>query len=145
MQNVLKLLLPGLIPSWEFFKAVEPSPRVHWRVLHHLNGAAPAWQEYQPRPNRISLGTVIFRLFWNPRWNEALYLVSLAERLTLDPTAHSTDEIQRHLLAEAVSTGKHPHDAYLQFQLAFVCEEDRGIVQTITHISDPCLIRDIAL
>jgi len=33
------------------------------------------------------------RMFWNPSWNESLFLVSCAERLLQNPTPHSEDEI----------------------------------------------------
>jgi len=32
MLRTLQLLLPALIPSWEFFKAVAPSPRIEYWI-----------------------------------------------------------------------------------------------------------------
>jgi len=146
MVNAFKLLLPGLIPSWEFFKSVEPSPRVQWRLLADPDEDGTDWQEFRPRPAQISPFTMLLRLFWNPTWNESLYMVSLAERLMLNPTSHSVHEIQRRLAAEldrSLPLSQGP--PYLQFRIVFVSRNDEGLVQTITYVGDPCLFDDIAL
>ena len=82
MKRLLLLLLPALIPSWRFFKTVEPSPRVQWTLVQD---GERKWQEFNPRPEVVSFGRMLRRMVWNPRWNEALFLVSLAERQTIDP------------------------------------------------------------
>ena len=138
MVHLLKLLLPGLIPSWQFFKAVEASPRVQWRFPVKPDDPDTNWQEFRPRPAHVSLPVMLGRLFWNPRWNETLYLVSLSERMMLNPTAHSADEIKKHLIAEIERTlpiDQRPD--YLQFRLVFVCRDEAGLTQTATYISDP--------
>ena len=145
MVHALKLLLPALIPSWEFFKAVEPSPRVQWRMLSSPKDQAPPWQEFRPRPAKLSVFATIGRLFWNPVWNESLFMVSLAERLMLNPTAHSADEIRYRLAAEIDRTVPgEKHRKYLQFQLIFVSRDENGLTQTITHVAAHCLMNDIA-
>ncbi len=40
------------------------------------------------------------RLVWNAHWNEALFVVSCAERLVANPTAHSENEIFRRIAAD---------------------------------------------
>ena len=37
MFNVLKLLIPALLPSWNFFDYITPSPRIQFTLLKHEN------------------------------------------------------------------------------------------------------------
>lgn len=145
MFRILMLLLPGLIPSWKFFKAVEPSPRVQWRLLADPQQTGDDWRDFRPRPKHISIATILRRMLWNPRWNEALYMVSLAERLTLNPTPHSTEQIFLRLRDEIDRTlpdASRLH--FLQFRLVFVHREGEDLVREITHLSDPRGLQDIA-
>jgi hypothetical protein len=102
MLKTISLILPVLIPSWRFFKAVEPSPRVQWAA----DGGA--WHDYRPRPERIALARIVRRLVWNPDWNEALYMVSLAERLTLAPDDQTLTEIWIRLGRDICDQGTAP-------------------------------------
>ncbi|MCJ8309164.1 MAG: hypothetical protein HRU27_10270 [Rhizobiaceae bacterium] len=74
-------------------------------------------------------------MFWNPRWNETLYLVSLSERLTLEPTEHSEREIKT-LLARHLHMVE-PGIERLQFRLVFVRREGGDLIEEITHLSEP--------
>jgi hypothetical protein len=134
--QTLKLLLPALIPSWRFFHTIAPSPRIEFTLLHTAHEASGGWQEFRPRPARLSVGAMLMRLFWNPRWNESLYLVSCAERLMTHPTEHSVREIRDRIEAElarnAIDAGAAP---YLQFRLVFVSWEGAQIQRHITYIS----------
>lgn len=144
MIRALRLLLPALIPSWAFFKAVEPSPRVQWRLLSAPNDTAPTWQEFRPRPAQISPLTILIRLIWNPKWNESLYVVSLSERLMITPTEHSVAEILRCLAGEVRRSDlPHDHAPFVQFQIVFVARDQTGISETITYIGEPCLLEAI--
>ncbi len=98
MIALFKLMLPALVPSWRFFKSVQPSPRVFWQSD---NGP---WQAFRPSPPRVTLLEMVLRLFWNAGWNEGLYAVSLAERLNEDPTPHAEDELFR-LIASQCAVG----------------------------------------
>ena len=135
MASVLSLLLPALIPSWRFFKSVEPSPRVQWRLVPP---GADDWVEYRPRPKSVSVYKMLRRLVWNPRWNECLFMVSLAERLMHSPTQHSVDESSRRLVEELFAT-QHNIGANqkLQFRLVFICRDGKDLVQSDLYISDP--------
>ena len=91
--RVLLLLLPALIPSWRFFRAVAASPRVErWEQ--------GCWRDARPRPAEIGLGRMLRRLFWNPRWNEALFLVSLAERVVEQGSERAARELLRRAAPE---------------------------------------------
>ena len=138
MVRLFFLLLPGLIPSWEFFKAIEPSPRVQWRLFCAPLGDGEGWNEFRPRPQRLSVLTILRRLFWNPRWNDSLYLVSLSERLMLNPTAHSVDEIFDRLnyyISPPDPVADRPLN--LQFRLIFVRRDGEQITEDITYMSEP--------
>lgn len=146
MLNLIKLLLPALMPSWRFFKAVEPSPRVEWALLEHPAAAASSWQEFRPRPQHLSVFAMARRMLWNPRWNESLFLVSCAERLTLAPSEHSRQEILRRIHAELE---RNPPPGrrlpYLQFRLVFIDRgEDGCLVKAVTFLSEPQLISGAA-
>ncbi|MEM9341792.1 MAG: hypothetical protein AAGA87_01980 [Pseudomonadota bacterium] len=112
-----KLVLPVLIPSWRFFKAIEPSPRVQWAMASD----SPVWLEFRPRPFRVSRLEMIRRLFWNPDWNDTLFVVSCAERIQENPTEHNIAEIKRRI-SEDVSQGA------FQFRLVFVHRDGEDIV-----------------
>lgn len=91
MANLLRfpaLLLPALVPSWRFFDRVTASPRLEYRWVG-ADGAqdvasepsVQAWLPFRPRPAQRGGLAMLVSLFWNPQWNEDLFLVSLCERL----------------------------------------------------------------
>ncbi|UWQ42969.1 hypothetical protein K3718_07745 [Leisingera aquaemixtae] len=142
MLTLFKLLLPALMPSWRFFKSVDPSPRVEWRLLASPSAAPAPWQEFRPRPQRLSPQAVAGRMLWNARWNESLFLVSCAERLTLAPTEHSLREILRRIAAE-LQRAQPPGalQPYLQFRLVFLDRgEDGQLIKAVTYQSEPYLM-----
>lgn len=120
MLQTLKLLLPALVPSWRFFDAVAPSPRIEIALLETEQSVATQWQVFRPRPAHLSLGSMIKRLFWNPEGNESLFLISCAERLMEHPTDHSVAEIHKRL-ETGITT------PYFQFRLVFVNRRDKDI------------------
>lgn len=146
MLTLFKLLLPALMPSWRFFKSVDPSPRVEWRMLASASGPPMQWQEFRPRPQRLSPLAMAGRMLWNARWNESLFLVSCAERLTLAPTAHSRQEILRRIAADLQRAL--PPGAllpYLQFRLVFLDRsEDGRLVKAVTYQSEPHLMAGLS-
>ncbi|MBI1492054.1 hypothetical protein [Halocynthiibacter styelae] len=126
LTDTLRLTLPALIPSWRFFKAVQPSPRIEWRspdLDEH-------WQAFRPRPTHLSPITILQRMIWNPRWNETLFMVSCSERLTAEVTDHSIGEILKPLRQDM------PHKATtLQFRLKFIDRIDGTLQEQITFTS----------
>lgn len=133
MLHLLSLLLPALIPSWRFFKSVDPSPRIEYALMTALT-EAPLWQEFRPRPPRLGLLQMAARLFWNPRWNEELFMVACAERLMVNPTHHSHLELLSRIAAEVTSTGG---PAYLQFRLIFVERQGRVVRRSLCYLAAP--------
>ncbi len=77
MMKALKLFLPALFPSWRFFDVIAPSPRIDLAMIDHPEAACDVWRECRPRPARIRMRDIPGRLFWNPAWNESLYLATV--------------------------------------------------------------------
>ena len=115
MLALLRLYLPVLFPSWRFFKEIEPSARVEYRV-----GSGP-WSPATARPRRVGPLAMLGRLFWNPHWNETLYLVSCAERLVSEPTDHAAAEIRARVARRERVSGR------LGFRLVFHDRNGRSV------------------
>jgi len=134
--HTLKLLVPAVIPSWRFFDTIAPSPRIEFALLETAQQAPVSWQEFRPRSARLSVGSMLKRLLWNPRWNETLFLVSCAERLMSNPTEHSSREILNRIKAELdQETGTAARPPYLQFRLVFLSRHDGEILKHILYTS----------
>lgn len=134
MLHLLRLLLPALIPSWRFFDTIGPSPRIEFLLLQAPHETRSDWQEFRPRPARLSVGEILKRLFWNPEWNESLFLVRCAERLMECPTDFEVQEITRHIQAD-----RSRHDAvatpYFQFRVVVLSRKGRELRQEIVFLS----------
>lgn len=138
MLRALKLLAPALIPSWKFFDVIAPSPRIQYALLAAQTDDPDDWREFRPRPASLSPAAMLVRLFWNPRWNESLYLVSCAERLIDEPTAHAEDQIHARIavdLAQAPNADDLP--PWLVFRLLFLRDEAGAVVGEVLHQSVP--------
>ncbi len=118
MANPFSLLAPALIPSWNFFDVIAASPRVQYALADTREATLEDWDEFRPRPQRMSPAVMLGRLVWNPRWNESLYLVSCAERLVEEPTAHAENEIFRRIAADLA--GCPDARPWLSFRLQFI-------------------------
>lgn len=116
----LKLLLPALIPSWNFFDTISPSPRIEYSLLSSENEKSLNWIEFRPKPSHISLNNMFKRLFWNPKWNESLFLTSCAERILENHTLHSENEILRRIERDLVLRKEQATETHLQFRLLFI-------------------------
>lgn len=138
MLRNLTLLLPALVPSWRFFDVIAPSPRIEYRLLRGPDDPADEWREFRPRPAQVSPLLMIARLFWNPDWNESLFLVSCAERLLDAPTDHSCDEIVRRIGAQLLRDGVDAkHVPYLQFRLVLIGRDGAALTREIAFMSPP--------
>lgn len=146
MLRPLALLLPALIPSWRFFDVIAPSPRIEFATLASPDSAA-VWQAFRPRPARVALSTMLVRLFWNPRWNESLFLVSCAERLVDQPTQHSQDEIFQRIASDLRDRLEGDPEAapWLTFRLVFLQRQGVQIVGEERFRAAPRRWADIAV
>lgn len=145
MPNPLKLLLPALIPSWNFFDVIAPSPRLEYALLRSIGDASGDWRAFRPRPERVPPLTLLMRLVWNPRWNETLFLVSCAERLTDEPTPHSEDEIFKRVAADLARDPEDPARPWLCFRLVFVSRENDALVSEVLFQPAPRRLAEIAV
>jgi hypothetical protein len=135
MAKTLSLILPVLIPSWRFFKAIEPSPRVQWALLCDCEVAPITWHEFRPRPSAVTPLQMALRLFWNPDWNDALFVVSCAERIQQQPNVHSINEIMRRIQLDIGKKRIDATDRLLQFRLIFVHREETALVEEVVFLS----------
>lgn len=135
MWKTISLIVPVLVPSWRFFKTIEPSPRVQWALFN--DGDVPfRWQEFRPRPQKVTVLQMVYRLFWNPYWNETLFVVSCAERIQNGATDHGIDEIKQRILTELEQRQIETKDKVLQFRLVSVCRAGVDIIQETHFHSD---------
>lgn len=97
---MLARLLPALMPSWRFFDAIGPSPRLDYAWVHD-DTSPTIWHTFRPRPARVGMALMVARLLWNPMQNESLYIVRCAERIVEGETDFPARELRwRLLLAE---------------------------------------------
>jgi hypothetical protein len=129
--HALKLLLPALIPAWNFFDEIAASPRIEYTLLPSPDESAEDWREFRPRPPHVPLSAMLGRLFWNARGNETLFVVSCAERLLAEPTAHSQEEIFRRIAADVPDKS-----AWLRFRIFLVSEQNGASIREMAYISD---------
>lgn len=125
---MFRLLIPALIPSWRFFDAIAPAPRIEFALMSDAEDAVSAWQEFRPRPAQLSWPALLRRMFWNPRWNESLYLASCAERLLEQPGAAFENEllsrVGRGILADGARRDVSPAEYFCV--RVIVVKRDRG-------------------
>ena len=146
--HALKLLLPALFPSWNFFDVIAPSPRIQFTLRNKEDDLPHEWHEFRPRPIHVSFIQMLKRMFWNPKWNESLYMLSCAERLIEKHTPHSEDEILQRIIKEIKNT--HSNDilvksTHLQFRLIVIHRKNDQLHEELVYLSriQPLSIRDV--
>ena len=156
--NPLKLLLPALLPSWNFFDVIAPSPRIEFTLLHSENEPPLQWQEFRPRPTQLTFSQMLARMLWNPRWNETLFIVSCAERIMEsaaqnNPDSHSENEILNRIINDIVChklfTENNKTQAttttHLQFRLLVIQREGIELTQDVVFQSRIAPLSECAL
>jgi len=142
---MLKLLLPILFPSWRFFSSIGPSPRIHYAFLKHEDDHPESWNEFRPKPEKISFKQSMCNLFHNPTWNETLYINTCAERLFESYSEMREREIMRRLL-NFISANKiaiKPDWKYVVYRISAIMREGQVVTQQVTFISKPGMISSI--
>jgi len=130
--KTIQLLLPALLPSWNFFDIIAPSPRIQYALLNSADASPTQWLEFRPRPHTLSFAQMLGRLLWNPRWNESLFVMSCAERIYEDYTPHSEDEILKRIARDLVDCEQQKMDScFLQFRLVFISRHNDQLEETI--------------
>lgn len=143
----ISLFLPVLFPSWRFFSGIGPSPRIDYAILQHKNDTPRIWQEFRPKPQRISFGETIRRLFWNPKWNETLYINSCAERLFAEYSPMREQEMMRRIVKEvrAQHIAEESSTRFLVFRIHAVIRDHHTVTQTLLFTSQPALLDGVTL
>jgi hypothetical protein len=133
---MLKLILPTIFPSWRFFSSIGASPRIQITLLKTEDSEPEVWQEFRPRPARLTLGQGLLRLIHNPRWNESLYLNTCAERLfEMESPWHQREiaiRIGAALTAGDITThGEH----YWRYRIIAIESEPGSLTETVVLVS----------
>jgi len=136
MIGPLKLLLPALIPSWNFFDVIGDSPRIEYTLLQSPDETPNDWLEFRPRPSRVPFSAMLVRLVWNAWWNETMFVVSCAERLLAEPTEHSENEIIRRIATD-LTDHLDWKGGWLSFRIALLSAHEDTITREIAFISAP--------
>ena len=137
---MLQHLLPALIPSWRFFDYIAPSPRIEYAIVANADDPATQWREFRPRPAYLSVASMLRRLFWNPLWNESLYMWSCAEKLMVGPSALHEDELLTRIvraLADDETGDQSVEAAYLLVRIVVVKREGAALTRRIGFVSAP--------
>ncbi len=134
--RVFKLLLPALFPSWRFFDVIAPSPRIKIAFVEKPEDQGDLWRPVRPPPARLSSSNLVSRFFWNPHWNETLFMASCAERLIQNPTEHSSREIESRIRADlAAEVPEEERRPFFRFRLVFVSRFEGEIRRDVTFLS----------
>ncbi|MCH2226326.1 MAG: hypothetical protein MK033_01005 [Candidatus Caenarcaniphilales bacterium] len=130
MLQILKLLIPALIPSWRFFYEIAPSPRIEYIVS---NGN---WQEFRPRSQSVSVIESIKNIFYNAYWNEYLYLINCAEKYIITPSPHCYREIKERIERELQNSAEIKETSKFQFRLVFVHRDKTELNREVLFTSE---------
>lgn len=143
---MLHYLFPALLPSWRFFDYIGASPRLEFCLLQHAGDTPSQWLEFRPRPRQLTLMTQLRSLLWNPRGNEALYLLSSSEKLLQRQSIAAQMEIaQRMTVAfasgEIATTAQH---RFFVFRLLEVERDGDGLHTQVSFESPVFLVPVVA-
>ncbi len=130
MQGFFNLVMPIFMPSWQFFNEIAPSARIEFSCHTQEDMGVHQWQELQLRPEKLHFVDNIKRIFFNPDWNYALYIMNCAEKQIIKPSQHNENEIftaiKNYLPAESKSKAN-----FLKFRLVFVSKGERGLKRNV--------------
>ena len=90
--KTLTLFLSAIVSSWQFFKE---SAR---ETIIEVSSDEIQWQVLKLRDERRSLLEFFTGIFYNAKWNEALYIMDCAERLLTDIRQRNIDELMDRLV-----------------------------------------------
>lgn len=130
--NVLRLLLPALFPSWRFFDVIGPSPRIEVALLQTPDDAGDDWRDVRPRAAGLGIDGYLRSFFFNPRWNETLFLVTCAEGVIRDESDHTVREIRDRLRADLNRPGAAP---WFRFRIALLSRHEGRVRRDVVFTS----------
>ena len=113
-------------PSWQFFKEIAPSPRIEFRLLEYID-ENPPWIAFRPRPEKLSILSHLYRFFYNPEWNETLYMTNCAESLIVEATEHAGTEIKNRIKRYLVKEGYELENKFFEFRIIFISRKESNL------------------
>lgn len=135
---MLRLLLPALLPSWRFFASVGPAPRIEFALLDDPK-ATPQWQPLIDPVIRVSWLQSFLRLFWNPKRNEELYLVTCCERLLAERPDRSSfwqrEILARVIQGQAIQKALALTSAHLVFRIVLLERRGDKVMVEVAFVS----------
>lgn len=140
--SAMKLLLPALFPSWNFFDVITPSPFIQFSLLKSSGQTKQEWHMFRPLPKHLSFMTMLRRIFWNSQQNETLFLLSCAEKLIENSNVQDLQFCEEEILkriSKDLHYNKYKFDmakeTYIQFRLVFVTQENTNASKNVVFIS----------
>ena len=127
MLKTLKLILPVIVPSWNFFDDITASPRLEVTILNSSQDKGEDWQAFYQKPRSLNTLESIKRLFWNPQWNQSLWGVSCAEQFIMTEDENRRIEIQAEMIDRIRLEIFRRHiafEGFFKFRLVLVERED---------------------
>ena len=134
--ELFKLLLPALLPSWRFFDVVGPAPRVELCLFDAPDEDPGDWRECRPRPASLGFRDRVKAFFWNPKWNETLYLANCSERIIQGQVEHCSNEIRDRLMGDLSRGGSgEALPRFFRFRLVFISRDGDGLRRDVGFVS----------
>ena len=134
MLKSLKLLLPILAPSWQFFKEIAPSPRIEYKLENNKTLEAN-WVELTARPEKISLLNNLKRLFYNAEWNEYMFMINSAESLIIEASEEKEKDLLDRIIKYLLEKNIDLTNQELKFRLVFINRKNKELKQHILYES----------
>jgi hypothetical protein len=79
---------------------------------------------------------MLARIFWNPGWNESLFVATCAERLIQDPSDERFREILDRIRAELARSSTDREVApFLKVRVVFVSRQGPGLREDVAFVS----------
>ena len=134
--ETIKLLLPALIPSWNFFDVIAPSPRIQFSLFKLKKTIGSEWENFRPQPQHVSLLDMFKRLFWNAEWNESLYMLSCAERLAQKISEETSLHCEKETVRRINNNLQEKDATHIQIRLIFVKRINNEISEEVIYTTD---------
>lgn len=147
--NFIKLFLPIIFPSWRFFSSIGPSPRIDFALLTspHAIPSDSDWMEIFSLPETLSLEKWLKHLFYNPRWNERLFINTCAEHLLENDEVFYAHKIEQYIRVQIIPKRKldelliHSQQSCFVFRIRTLVREQCNLVTQVAYVSPYYLLQ----
>lgn len=136
---MFKLLLPILFPSWRFFRSIDPSPRIEYGYCESFNESPERWYPLSRIPDHFNFTSSILHLFFNPDWNQQLFMNTCAEHVFEAPNQRWENFIKKRILNDKKIVRKSLilEKNIIQFRIKAIINNESQITSQIIFISNP--------